>query len=239
MRSISGSGSMFLLFAAYAFLPLADVTAVNYANPLMIVILAGLWLKEPVGPMRWLAVALGFSGILLMLWEHMGGASSDAPNAVVGVFLALGAAFCVAIAMIQTRRLVRTEHIGAVIFYFQATTAVFGIVLMGIGGVWPDRWPFAPFVQAQAWIMPRGMDWVALVWVGLFGGLGQILMTRSYSLADASIIACFEYSSMIWILILGAVFLNEFPSALVLVGAAIVTAAGLLVIFSERRKRFL
>ena len=74
---------------------------------------------------------------------------------------------------------------------------------------------------------------------GLLGGLGQILMTRGFMLADASILACFDYVSMIWILALGMIFLGEFPTLTVLLGAAIVTVAGLMVIWSEKTKKFL
>ena len=238
LRSFSGSGSMFMTFGAFSFLPLADVTAVGYAGPLIIVVLAGLWLGERVGPARWLAVAIGFSGVLLMLWEHMGG-GSEVSRGAIGAGMALFGAFCVAVAMIQTRRLVQTEHMGSVVFYFQLTAATLGIALMLVGSLWPEHWPAAEVVRAQAWVMPARAHWIALASSGLLGGLGQILMTRSYMLADASIIACFDYTSMIWVLVLGVVFLGEFPSPIVLTGAAIVAAAGLLVIWSEKTRRFL
>ena len=238
LRSFSGSGSMFMTFGAYSFLPLADVTAVGYAGPLIIVVLAGLWLNERVGPARWLAVAIGFAGVLVMLWEHLGG-GGEISRGAIGAGMALFGAFCVAVAMIQTRRLVQTEHMGAVVFYFQLTAAGLGVALMLVGGLWPASWPAAEAIRAQAWITPDRAHWTALVASGIFGGLGQILMTRSYMLADASIIACFDYMSMIWVLILGVAFLGEFPSAVVLTGAAIVAAAGLLVIWSEKTRRVL
>ena len=72
LRSLAGTGSMTLNFGAFAFLPLADVTVVGYAAPLIIVILAAIWLGERVGPGRWFGVALGFIGVVVMLWEHLG-----------------------------------------------------------------------------------------------------------------------------------------------------------------------
>ena len=237
LRSLAGTASLLLSFTAWGLLPLADATAITYAGPLFIVAFAGLMLKETVGPARWGAVALGSCGVLLMLWEHLGASSAASPHGAIGAVCALGSAVCVAIAMIQTRRLVQTEHMGAVIFYFQSTGSAFAASCLLIAWLWPGSGPVADFVHAQAWITPKLADWGPLIGAGLLGGLGQILMTASYKKADASIIACFDYTSMIWALILGALFFGESPSGTVLIGAAIVAGAGILVILSERKWR--
>ena len=235
LRSFAGVGSMFLSFTAFNFLPLADVTAVGYAGPLIIVVLAAFWLKEVVSPGRWAGVLIGFGGVMLMLWEHLGSSDPSAARGVIGAFCALAGAFCVAIAMIQTRRLVQTEHMGAVVFYFQSTGAVLGLSLTLLGSFWPSSLPFAHLMQGQAWVTPPWTECLILICAGFLGGLGQILMTRGFTLADASVIACFDYVSMIFVLILGVVFLNEWPSSTVLMGAAIIAAAGVMVILGERR----
>ena len=72
VRSIAGVGSMSLMFAAYGFLPLADVTAIGYAAPLLIVVFSALLLREKVTLSRWSAVMIGFAGVIVMLWEHLG-----------------------------------------------------------------------------------------------------------------------------------------------------------------------
>jgi len=240
LRSLAGTGSMVMNFAAFAFLPLADVTVVGYASPLIIVILAAVWLGERVGPGRWFGVALGFCGVVVMLWEHLGTGDQGLSRGAIGAAMALTAAFCVAVAMIQTSRLVQSEHMGAVVFYFQFTAGCVGLLIMLVGALWSSSWPLAPAIQSLAWVWPREpAHWALLIGAGLLGGLGQILMTRGFMLADASIIACFDYVSMIWILALGMVFLGEFPTLTVLLGAAIVTVAGLMVIWSEKTKKFL
>ena len=240
LRSLAGTGSMTLNFGAFAFLPLADVTVVGYAAPLIIVILAAIWLGERVGPGRWFGVALGFIGVVVMLWEHLGTGDQGFSRGAIGACMALTAAFCVALAMIQTSRLVQSEHMGAVVFYFQFTAGCMGLLMMLLGALWPSSWPLAPAMQSLAWVTPaEPSHWALLIGAGLLGGLGQILMTRGYVLADASVIACFEYVSMIWILALGVIFLGEFPTLTVLLGAAIVTIAGLLVIWGEKSKKFL
>jgi len=240
LRALAGTGSMSLIFGAFAFLPLADVTMVGYASPLIIVVLAAIWLGERVGPGRWLGVALGFIGVVVMLWEHLGTGDQGLSRGAIGACMALAAAFCVAVAMIQTSRLLQSEHMGAVVFYFQFTAGCMGLLMMLVGALWPASWPLASVMQSLTWVTPsEPSHWALLIGAGLLGGLGQILMTRGYMLADASVIACFEYVSMIWILALGMVFLGEFPTLTVLLGAAIVTIAGLLVIWGEKSKKFL
>jgi drug/metabolite transporter (DMT)-like permease len=237
LRSFSGVGSMFLTFTAYAFLPLADVTVVGYAAPLIIVVLAAVLLKERVRAGRWAGVALGFLGVLMMLWHHLGATGAGTTRGAIGAVCALLGAFCVAVAMIQTRRLVQSEHMGAVMFYFQSTGAVLGVLLMVLGAAWPASFPFADVMRAQAWVTPPWPVFLLLVASGFLGGVGQLLMTRSFVLADASVIACFDYTSMIFVLILGVVFLGEWPSLTVLSGASIIALAGVMVILAERRRK--
>lgn len=237
LRSFSGVGSMFLTFTAYGFLPLADVTVVGYAAPLIIVVLAALLLKERVAPGRWAGVALGFFGVLMMLWQHLGSSDPATARGAIGALCALAGAFCVAVAMIQTRRLVQSEHMGAVMFYFQSTGAVLGLLLTLGGALWPPSLPFAEAIRSQAWVMPEWPVFGVLVLSGVFGGVGQLLMTRSFMLADASVIACFDYTSMVFVLILGVLFLGEWPSVMVLVGAATIALAGVMVILGERRRK--
>jgi drug/metabolite transporter (DMT)-like permease len=232
VRSIAGVGSMALMFAAYGLLPLADVTAIGYAGPLLIVVFSALLLGERVGPSRWGAVMLGFVGVLVMLWEHLGGGAD--PQGAAGALCAFASAVLVSIAMIQTRRLTRTEDTGAIVFYFQTTTTLASLLMVLVAEAWPATAPFAAAVRSQAWIWPTLAQWGPLVCLGLLGGVGQIFMTQSYRFADASIIACFDYSSMIWALAIGLVVFGERPNAIALVGAAIIICGGLLAIWAER-----
>ena len=238
VRSLSGACSMFMMFAAYNFLPLADSTAVLYTGPLMIVVLSGFFLGERIGILRICVVALGFLGVLIMLREHLGGMDGERSRGALGVLCGLLGAFFIAVAMIQTRRLAKSEHTGAIVFYFQTTATVAGLAFMLAGWLWPSTAPLSDFMNAQAWIWPSARDWGLLFIAGLCGGLGQILMTSAYRYADASIIASFEYVSMIWVVMLGIIFLGEYPSMYVIAGGAVVAAAGVLLILGERRRAF-
>ena len=140
-RSLAGVGSMFCIFTAYALLPLADATAIGYASPLMIVVLASVFLGERMTALRWGAVCVGFAGVLMMLWEHLGqggGAqAADHPRSAAGAMFMLAAAFLIAIAMLQTRRLTKTEDTGAITFYFQSTTTVASGLVIVAAALWP------------------------------------------------------------------------------------------------------
>jgi drug/metabolite transporter (DMT)-like permease len=239
-RSIAGSGGMFANFIALSLLPLADATAFTFATPLLVVPMAALSLGETVRPYRWAAIGIGFVGVLVMLSDHLGegffGASA-APGASIGAAVALAGAFCSAVAMVQTRRLTRSEATGAIVFYFSTVTALISAALLILATVWPSGAPGADFFAGQKFVAPSALEFCLLMSIGLLGGAGQILMTHSYRFADASIIAAFDYVSMIWAATLGYAFFSETPSAAVLAGAAVVAGAGVLVLWRERSRR--
>jgi drug/metabolite transporter (DMT)-like permease len=221
-RGTLSVGGMFTNFSALARLPLADATAISFASPLITVALAAVILKERVRAYRWTAVLVGFVGVIVMLVPHFDvghyAAASAAATATIGSILALAAAFCNAGTVIQTRRLTQSETTSSIVFYFSLVTALAGAVTL----------PFA-------WHMPTTSELAMLIALGIFGGIGQIFLTESYRYASASVVAPFDYSAMLWALLLGYWVFGELPSALVYVGATIVAGAGLFVIWRERR----
>jgi drug/metabolite transporter (DMT)-like permease len=221
-RGALSVGGMYSNFAALQRLPLADATAISFASPLITVALAAVILKEKVRIYRWTAVFVGFIGVIVMLIPHLDfnqyltvGAMSVA---AIGSLLALLAAFFNAGTVIQTRRLTQSEPTSSIVFYFSLMTALAGLVSL----------PFA-------WHTPTAFELLLLVSCGLFGGVGHIFLTESYRHAPASVIAPFDYSSMLWALLLGYWLFGELPTALVYVGACIVAVAGLFVIWRERQ----
>jgi drug/metabolite transporter (DMT)-like permease len=238
-RSIAGSGGMFAGFIALSLLPLADATAFTFVSPLLIVPMAAMTLGETVRPYRWAAVGIGFVGVLVMLSNDLGQPTeaNAAAGYATGATLALCGAFCTAVAMIQTRRLTRSEATGAIVFYFTSVTAAISAVLLALAAFWPNGAPGVGFFAGQKFVAPGGLEFGLLASIGLLGGAGQILMTHAYRFADASIIAAFDYVAMIWAAALGYAFFSETPSPAVLVGAAVVAAAGLLVLWRERMRR--
>lgn len=217
VRGLIGSGGMFAGFAALSYLPLSDAVAIGYASPLITVVLAAVVLRETVRAYRWSAVAAGFVGVIIMLSPHLElGALASSSGSSIGAAFGLLGASCAAAATIQVRRLTATERTGAIVLYFSLLTTFFGLVTLAFG-----------------WTMPGSADLAVLIGLGIMGGIGQILQTQSYRYADASLVAPFDYTTMIWALLLGWVLFGQLPGPAVLVGGAIVAAAGLFVIWRE------
>jgi drug/metabolite transporter (DMT)-like permease len=220
-RGLIGSAAMFCGFVGLSYLPLSDAVAIGYASPLIVVMLAALVLKERVRAYRWSAVVIGFIGVLIMLSPHLNAGvigSGLAGGPAVGALYALLGAACAAGATIEVRRLTATERTGAIVFYFSVLTSLLGLTTIILGWRWPSPGEFG-----------------LLVVIGILGGIGQILLTQSYRHADASLVAPFEYSTMIWAVLIGWFAFGHWPEEAVLAGAAVVAGAGLFVLWREHR----
>lgn len=218
IRAAVGSSGMFLNFAALKLLPLADITAIGFVQPIFAVVLAALVLKEVIGPYRGAAVVVGFAGVILMVQPHGGLLAIVAHGLSAGAGLALTGALGSAIIVIYIRQMSATEKSETIVFYFMAFCAVVGALTM----VW--------------WRVP--LTWAKAAWLimaGVAGGFGQIAMTFSYRYAEPSLLAPFDYVSMVWAVTFGFLIFGEVPATLVLVGAAVVTAAGVFIAFREHR----
>jgi drug/metabolite transporter (DMT)-like permease len=221
LRGLIGTCGMFASFVALSYLPLPDTVAIGYAAPLITVLLAAVLLKETVRAYRWSAVVIGFIGVLIMLTPHFNASSiarglSGGP--AIGAVFALFAAFCAAGATIQVRRLTQSEKTGAIVLYFSLMTTFLGLSTIVLG-----------------WRLPGLGDFGLLVLTGILGGIGQILLTQAYRYGDASLLAPFEYTTMIWALLAGWFIFGQLPQAAVIVGGVIVSAAGVFVVWRERR----
>ncbi|WP_294532415.1 DMT family transporter [uncultured Rhodoblastus sp.] len=242
-RGLSGTAGMFANFLALSLLPLADATAYFYVSPIFVTLIAALALRENVLAMRWIAVAIGFCGVLAMLSDHIGFSPDDSQTPQgfgaegAGALVALSGAAFAALSIIQTRRLAISEHTGAIVFYFTSLAAFFGALLMALAWIWPAGAFGASFLASQAYVAPGAREWLALAGVGVAGGVAQILATLAYRFADASLLASFDYLAMLWALLASLAFFGEWPSDAVLAGAAAIAGSGLLAILGERSAR--
>ena len=213
---------MFCNFGALARLPLVESNAISFTSPLFSVAFAALFLKERVRIYRWSAVIVGFIGVLVVLAPHLSGdeltIAMASATSVGGVIYAIAGSITTAGTMIQTRLLTQSETSSSIVFYFSLICALAGLV----------TWPFG-------WIAPSGFEFLVLAAIGFLGGMGHILLTESYRYAAASVVAPFDYTSMIWALILGYAMFGETPTVMIVVGSAIIAAAGLFVIWRERQ----
>lgn len=219
-RGLVGTSAMGLGFTALAFLPLPEATAIGYAAPLLTVIFAAMFLGENVRLFRLSAVAVGLVGVVVILLPRfqIDGASDASRLETIGAMAALLGAVCAALAQVFVRKLVNAEATAAIVFYFSVTATVLSLATLPLG-----------------WSLPDPGQAALLILAGIFGGFGQILLTESYRHADVSVIAPFEYASMLLALILGYVVFEETPTGTMLAGAGLVMAAGLAIIYRERR----
>lgn len=213
IRAILGTVSLTLTFLAYSLMPLADTTALLFTASLFVPILGVVILKETVGPYRWAAVAVGFVGVLIMT-------RPTGDVLVLGVTVAICAAFLQAIMQIILRYLGRYEESATIAFYFMLV----GTLLTGLA---------MPFVART----PTVAELPLLVGVGLSGAMAQWLLTVAYKHAPAALIAIFNYSGIIWATFFGWVIWNEWPLPAVMAGAAVVIASNLLIVWRESRLR--
>jgi len=219
---------MFCNFSALARLPIVDATALSFTAPLITVAMSALILKERVRIYRWSAVIVGFLGILVMLGPHFDlSVHTSSAVATAGIAFAIVGAFFNSGSVIQTRRLTQTETTSSIVFYFSLICALAGLA------TWPLAW-LVPEWKLD-WLAPTWPELAALVTIGLCGGVAHLLLTESYRLAPASLVAPFDYTSIVWAFLLGYFFFNELPTIHVFIGAAIIAGAGLFVIWRERQ----
>jgi len=217
LRGLAGTGGLYFSYLSLLYISLTDATAINYAAPLFTVLLAALLLREKVRHHRWVAVVAGFSGIMVMFSGHLSFSASFSLSASAGILLALMAAFCTACALVQIRFLNGKEKPGAIAFWFAVTTALTSLITL-IGG----------------WKIPHGSQLLLLVGCGLLGGITQILMTLSLRYAEASLLAPFDYTTLLWSVAVGYLLLGNLPESTTVIGAILVVLGGLYSVLYER-----
>jgi drug/metabolite transporter (DMT)-like permease len=217
IRGLVGVTSMCLGFFALTRLPLPEATAIGYASPLLIVVFSALLLRERVHVFRWSVVLAGLLGVMVVLWPRLtllgDGVGADD---TLGALAALGGAVFSAFAMMQVRRLVQFERTETIVVYFFVSASLLSLLTLPFGWVWPTA--------EQA---------ALLVGAGIVGGVGQLLLTSCYRHADMSVIAPFEYTSLLLTLVIGYVLFAEVPTQAMLLGAAIIVASGISLILRE------
>ncbi|MCB2117386.1 MAG: DMT family transporter [Rhodobacteraceae bacterium] len=219
-RGLMGTAAMGFGFAGLGLLPLPEVTAIGYAAPLLTVVFAAMFLGENVRAFRIATVALGMAGVLIVLSPRLTAFSEGqigGEEALGAIVVLVGAVFA-ALAQVFVRKLVNEEKTSAIVFYFSVNSALLSLVTLPFG-----------------WTVPDPQSAAMLVCAGLLGGVGQIFLTSSYRHADASVVAPFDYASMLLAIAIGYVVFDEVPTWTVIGGATLVVFAGILIIWRERR----
>ena len=219
IRGAVGATAMALVFFALGHIPLPEVVAIFFATPIFVTLLAAVILGERLRIYRLGAIALGLTGVLLIISPRLLAAEDTGSDiqtiAAIAVFIG---AFCAAVAHVYVRKLMATDSVASVSFWFALLTTVLSLMT-------------APF----GWVVPSWEVTALLVTAGLLGGLAQLFVTAAYKYAEAAVIAPFDYSQIVFALLVGYFVFGELPTDITLTGAALTTAAGLFIIWRERQ----
>jgi drug/metabolite transporter (DMT)-like permease len=211
LRAATMVAGSYLFVSGLAYLPLADAIAIAFAGPLFATALAVPLLGERVGWRRWLAVLIGFAGVLLM--TRPGGTMVQ-----WAVLLPLSACLTGALRDILTRKLTATESSLTTLFW---TTAA-----VGLGGLASLPW---------GWRLPTPDHFALLLFSSALMGAAHYLQIEAFRLAETATIVPFRYSSLLWAMLFGVILWGELPEPVVLAGALTVAGAGLYIWYRERQ----
>ncbi|MBC7989256.1 MAG: DMT family transporter [Luteimonas sp.] len=211
LRGVLGVAMMWGFVYALRTLPLSTAYSIFFVAPLLITALSVPFLGEQVGPRRWIAIAIGLVGVLVVLRP-----TGDGVLTVAGLAVLL-AALGYAISAITVRVLARTDSTQAMVVWLMAMMA------FGAGAfAWPD------------WVPLRGEHAWLIVGIGLAGALGQYAITEAFRLGQASLLAPLEYTALLWGVLLDLTIWGVLPDGVTWVGSAIIIASGLYLLRRER-----
>ncbi len=229
---------LFLSFTTYMMgltaLPLADVGAIRNSAPLIITFLSVVLLGEKVGPRRWLALVVGFMGVLLII-------RPGATTFNIGSIFILAATLLYAWSVMITHQLRATDSSATMAYYSTLVYLVAAVVLAPLAifvGEVPKAHPSIAFLF-RGWAMPTLLDLTIMAALGLIWASGMYLIARAYSLAQASAAAPFEYVALLFSVLWGFAFWQEIPTWATWAGAFLTIASGLYILYRERQERVL
>jgi drug/metabolite transporter (DMT)-like permease len=214
LRAVIGLCAMALTFTTILALPLAESTTIGFTMPIFATILGAIVLREPTGWHRWGAVLMGFAGVLIVAQPGTG------HFPLIGALTGLSAAFLTASVSILLRRLSRSESTMTTVFWFSSLS----LIPLGI-------------VYAIVAQMHAPLVWLLLAGVGLFGGAAQLAMTGALRVGPVSVVVPMDYSSLLWATLSGWLVFGMLPDAWTWVGAPVIIASGLYIVWREHVRR--
>ena len=210
LRSLLVLVATVLMFLTVGLMPIADIVAITFVAPLLIVVLSVGVLREHVGIRRWGAVFVGFVGVVVILRP---GGSLFTLVALLPVTIAMA----YAVYQILTRVVAQSADPINTLFY----SALVGAVVMSL---------VVPF----DWVTPSAFQWIKLATVGLLGGMGHYAIIQAYQRAEVSLVAPFAYTELIWATGLGFFAFGDLPDFWTFVGAGIIAVSGIYIVHRER-----
>jgi drug/metabolite transporter (DMT)-like permease len=213
VRGIALLGSSLFFISGLRFLPIAEASATGFVAPLFVTALSIVFLGESVGVRRWLATAAGLIGVLIILRP---GTSAFHPAA----FFPIVSALAWASTLIMTRMMSGSEHAMTTMTY----SSIVGVCILCA---------LVPFV----WVAPSWHDILFGIFIGVASTAGQWIVVLAFRYADASVLAPFSYTQLLWVSILGFVIFGELPDIWTVTGAAFIVGSGLYTAHRERLRR--
>ena len=215
-RSLLGVFAMAMFFTALAYLPLANAQALGYLAPILVLPLAAILLKEKLTATIFVAVFLGFAGVILLLWDAF---KLPSEGALIGVVAGLTFAFTMAFVRVHTKAMTKTESSASIAFYLALVGAVVGLTTYAFG-----------------WIALSSTLFGWLVLAGFLGGIGHIAANEATARAPVSALAPFDFTGLIWALGFDLLLFALLPGPMGLVGVFAITFAALMVTFHHPKK---
>ena len=208
-RCLMGLMALIAIVVALRELPLAVVVSLSYAAPLFITVLSIFLLSEKVGIFRWLAVLIGFIGVIIIAEPGFKG---------MNYLYFLPLIFCIGMAFvtITIRKLSTTEPIWLISIFFTITISIAGLATIPMG-----------------WKMPNFQDFILLALIGVTGGSANLFLTQSYKLSEVSLVAPLKYLALVFAIFFGYFIWNEIPTIKTLIGASLVVLASLIIFRRE------
>ena len=208
-RCFFGLAALLSIFTALRNLPLATVVSISFAAPIFTTIFSIFFLSERVGYFRWLAVFIGFIGILIISEP---GLSSLNIYYIFPVIFVLGMSYVA----ISIRQLSSTEPVWLISLFFSAAITIAGLITLPFG-----------------WIMPSFYDLTLLSMIGFFGGVANLWLSQSYKFSEVSLVTPLKYLALVFAIVFGYLIWGEVPSVKTLVGAILVIASSIIIFRRE------
>lgn len=213
MRGVALLGSSLFFISGLRFLPIAEASATGFVAPLFVTALSIVFLGETVGVRRWLATAVGLIGVLIILRPGTGAFHPAA-------FFPIVSALAWACTLIMTRMMSGRDHAITTMTY----SSIVGVCILSA---------LVPFV----WVAPSWHDILFGIFIGLASTAGQWIVVLAFRYADASVLAPFSYTQLLWVSILGFVIFGEVPDVWTVTGAVFIVGSGLYTAHRERVRR--
>ncbi len=209
LRCFSGLIALVAIFIALRSLPLATVVSISFAAPIFTTIFSIFLLSEKVGIYRWLAVIIGFIGILII---------TEPGITNLNIYYIFPIIFCLGLSYvaITIRQLSTSEPVWLISFYFSLS-----ITLLSF------------FTIPQGWIMPDLKDFLILSMIGIFGGVANLWLSQSYKYSEVSLVTPLKYLALVFAIIFGYFIWNEIPTIKTLIGALLVIVSTMIIFRRE------